>query len=143
MSKTIAIQVTAYLVVAFSLIFSQFSLADESIHQIDLCPEEINSRAYSDFDPLKEFGKTIISSGVGAQSGRALAQVTDTVTVTHFIREAGAISGRTIVWIFEVGNPFAIAIGYIFIPTTSAKCDVIYSRDPDCQKRLPCVAKIQ
>jgi hypothetical protein len=132
----------AYIFVAVIVTASQLSRAAETETQIDLCPEEISNRTDSDFDPLREFGKSVISSGVGAQSGRALAQAAETVTVGYLIREAGMISGRTIVWICEVANPFVVAIGYVLIPTTPAKCDVIYSPDPDCKRRKPCVVKI-
>jgi hypothetical protein len=123
--------------------FSSNVFAAEDVIQMELCPQEKIITTVSDFDPLKEMGKSVVSSGIGTQSGRNLVKITSTISTGYFVKEAGMISGRTLVWIFELGNPFAVALGFIFIPTTSAKCDVVHSNDPDCEKRKPCIANIQ
>jgi hypothetical protein len=132
-----------FIFTAFICIFSPNVFAAEHFSQVDLCPEEKISTTASDFDPLKEIGKSVVSSGIGTQSGRNLVKITSTISTGYFVKEAGMISGRTLVWIFELGNPFAVALGFIFIPTTSAKCDVVHSNEPDCEKRKPCIANIQ
>jgi hypothetical protein len=132
-----------FLFAAFVCTFSPNVLAADDLSQMELCPQEKIITTVSDFDPLREFGKSVMSSGIGTQSGRNLIKITSTISTGYLIKEAGMISGRTLVWIFELGNPFAVALGFIFIPTTSAKCDVVHSNDPDCEKLKPCIANIQ
>lgn len=120
--------------------FSQSAKCDEGNVEIKICGETQSSQDGSHFEPIHESIKTFLESTVGTAGGRSLERAgRSLIFKAMIIRQAAVISGRLLVWFSEVGNPLTVAIGYFAIPTVSAKCDVLYSNDPDCLKQHPCI----
>lgn len=116
------------------------SHADENLKPLQVCDDK-DHEENSKFNPLHETAKSAVTSAIGGGGGRRLMSVARLANGL-FVREAGIISGRVFVFIFEVSNPFVVAIGYMVIPNATAKCDVQYSNDPDCLKQNPCIKLI-
>jgi hypothetical protein len=89
---------------------------------IPICDQ--SERSVRELDPLKALSETAATSRMGGHGGRALSTMASSLAINGFyIREAGVSAGRLVVWIFEVSNPFAVAIGFIVDPSTTARCD--------------------
>ena len=120
--------------VATSATWGSLSFAEP----VPLCDQ--SQRSNEGFDPLKDFSETTATSRIGGQGGRALSSMASSLAIKgFFIREAGVIAGRVLVWIFEASNPFAVAIGFILEPSTTAKCDTPVTNSPECKQQLPCI----
>ena len=122
------------------LTFSQSAKCDESNLEIKICSEAQSSQDGSHFEPIHETIKTFLESTVGTAGGRSLKRAgRSLIFKAMIIRQAAVVSGRLLIWFTEASNPLTVAIGYFAIPTVSAKCDVVYSNDPDCLKQHPCI----
>jgi hypothetical protein len=105
---------------------------------IQICDQ--SERSVGEFDPLKALSETAATSRMGGHGGRALSTMASSLAINGFyVREAGVTAGRLVVWIFEVSNPFAVAIGFILDPSTTAKCDTPLTNGPECKTQTPCV----
>jgi hypothetical protein len=122
----------------FSLINTEAVVAEDI--QLSIC-DHVREYRSEDFDPLSEPEKSMAESRVGTVSGRAVIAAADSAPLGQIVRQAATLSGRTLIWFFEISNPMAIALGYILIPTSTARCDVEFSREPSCLRGKPCIAK--
>jgi hypothetical protein len=129
----------AFSLLASFLIWSSHTYANENFQELTFCQED-NHQDGHEFNPLIESAKTFAESSIGEFGGRNLSKLVGSfVTNGFFVRRAGMIAGRILVWIFDAGNPAQLALGFILEPNTSAKCDVLYSDDPECINGNSCI----
>jgi hypothetical protein len=122
------------------LTFCQSAKCDESDLEIKVCTETQSFQDGRHFEPIHESIKTFWESTVGTVEGRSLERAGQSLIFkSMIIRRIAVISGRLLVWFSDASNPITVALGYLAIPTVSAKCDVLYSNDPDCLKQHPCI----
>jgi hypothetical protein len=132
-------RIFAALVAASVLSLGPCCFGDENIQEIALC-EEIDHNDSSEFKPVDEAAKTFVISNVGAHGGRTISNLARSLAANgFFVRQAGVVAGRLLVWVLAVDNPLVVAVGYVVMPSTSAKCDVLYSDDVECLLRNPCI----
>ena len=122
-------------IVVFVAFCGSPTFADQA--QLGLCKNVSRGR---EFNPAEEFFKSTTTSVVGVQSGRTLSAVSAALAINgYFLREAGIVAGRILVWIFDATNPFIVAVGFIIDPTATAKCDTPLTNGPDCKPQVSCV----
>ncbi|MGE3684653.1 MAG: hypothetical protein AB7G93_23295 [Bdellovibrionales bacterium] len=133
----------AALILFAGLILSLTGLthADPVPWSTELCNDKREMEG-ADFNPISEAGKTAAASTAGVTAGNTLSKLAGSLPSVILIREAGVIAGRMLVWFFEASNPAIAALGFILEPSASAKCDVLYSSDPDCLNQNPCIQPI-
>ncbi len=118
----------------------QSAKCDESSLEIKICSESQSFQDGSHFEPIYESVKTLLESSAGTAGGRSLESAGQSLIFkAMIIRQAAIISGRLLVWFSVASNPITVALGFLAIPTVSAKCDVVFSNDPDCLKQHPCI----
>ena len=112
------------------LCLCQSSFTDE----LDLkpCGEPGASEASSLAEASAE---TFMMSQAGSHAGQVLSEKALAVPAGLLIRELGVVSGYLVLWVFRVTEPYSVALGYVLIPTATAKCDVLDSIDIDCLKQ--------
>jgi len=134
------LSVFARMALPVCLLIATAATAEEP--QLPICNRDDEQRG-QDFNPLSEAEKSMAQSRMAIVGGRALIAATDTAPLGQIVGLVGTLSGRTLIWFFEVSNPVAIALGYILVPTSTTNCDVEFSKDPICPGRQSCIAKLK
>ena len=112
------------------------SLRAGELPRLQICDHQTTSELHALVEASTE---QLVTSGMGVHTGEALSRMALAWPKGYLVREIGVASGYVLVWAFRLSEPFSVAVGFIFIPTPTAKCDTLDSSDLECANRRPCI----